>query len=320
MGVVNPKCDNAKVNISVDFLDDPTVYVCFHPKAMYPLGTVAHGHSKQSCDTIPVDYRPRHYCMNNRIKYDSYLPTHEGHRPLWPVFGEYKYVPPQRWLHNIEHGAIVMLYHPCTHPYYVDTLRNIVTGCLRKHVITPYVHLSPERPPVKTGLQLATYGGAPLEIVGQAGVPVVYREQHKLLPVVVVPGRKPSLLGRVWLAELRIDWKCVFTVQTDRMVEKLLRKYSDVFSMEVGLIKGHKAHLVLKKCARPVFCKARPVLFSLRTAVEEEIRQLERSGVLVPVAQSDWATPVVVVPKADKKVRLCGDFKITLNPCIMMEH
>ncbi|XP_054921632.1 uncharacterized protein [Dermacentor andersoni] len=101
MGVVNPKCDNAKVNISVDFLDDPTVYVCFHPKAMYPLGTVAHGHSKQSCDTIPVDYR---------------------------------------------HGAIVMLYHPCTHPYYVDTLRNIVTGCLRKHVITPYVHLSPERP------------------------------------------------------------------------------------------------------------------------------------------------------------------------------
>ncbi|XP_050025752.1 uncharacterized protein [Dermacentor andersoni] len=107
MGVVNPKCDNAKVNISVDFLDDPTVYVCFHPKAMYPLGTVAHGHSKQSCDTIPVDYRPRHYCMNNRIKYDSYLPTHEGHRPLWPVFGEYKYVPPQRWLHNIEPLALV---------------------------------------------------------------------------------------------------------------------------------------------------------------------------------------------------------------------
>lgn len=146
MGVVNPQCDNAKVNISVDFLDDPTVYVCFHPKAMYPLGTIAHGHSKQSCDTVSVDYRPRHYCMNTRIKYDSYLPTHEGHRPLWPVFGEYRYVPPQRWLHNIEHGAIVMLYHPCTHPYYVDALRNIVTSCLRKHIITPYVHLSPDRP------------------------------------------------------------------------------------------------------------------------------------------------------------------------------
>ncbi|XP_072145332.1 uncharacterized protein [Dermacentor andersoni] len=155
-------------------------------------------------------------------------------------------------------------------------------------------------PPVKTGLQLRTYGGAPLEIVGQAEVPVVYREQRKTLPVVVVPGRKPSLLGHDWLAELKIDWKSVFTVQTDGMVEELLRTYSDVFSTEVGLIKGHKAQLVLKEDARPVFCKARPVPFSLRTAVEE-IRQLERNGVLVPVAQSDWATPVVVVPKADKK-------------------
>ncbi|XP_049512746.1 uncharacterized protein K02A2.6-like [Dermacentor silvarum] len=180
--------------------------------------------------------------------------------------------------------------------------------------------LSCVQPPVKTRLQLRTYGGAPLEIVGQAEVPVVYREQRKTLPVVVVPGRKPSLLGHDWLAELRIDWKSVFTVQTDGMVEELLRKYSDVFSTEVGLIKGHKAQLVLKEDARPVFCKARPVPFSLRTAVEEEIRQLERNGVLVPVAQSDWATPVVVVPKADKKVRLCGDFKVTLNPCIMTEH
>ncbi|XP_065282647.1 uncharacterized protein [Dermacentor albipictus] len=170
--------------------------------------------------------------------------------------------------------------------------------CAEQHDVgdCPY-----RKPPVKTGLQLRTYGGAPLEIVGQAEVPVVYREQRKTLPVVAVPGRKPSLLGRDWLAELRMDWKSVFTVQTNGMVEDLLRKYSDVFSTEVGLIKGHKAQLVLKEDARPVFCKARPVPFSLRTAVEEEIQQLERNGVLVPVAQSDWATPVVVVPKADKK-------------------
>ena len=34
-----------------------------------------------------------------------------------------KFVPAQRWLHNIEHGAVVMLYHPCTHPILVQQLR-----------------------------------------------------------------------------------------------------------------------------------------------------------------------------------------------------
>uniref|UniRef100_V5HAJ5 Putative conserved secreted protein n=2 Tax=Ixodes ricinus TaxID=34613 RepID=V5HAJ5_IXORI len=146
MGQINPLCDDAKVNISIDFKDDPRMYTCYHPKAWFPFDVVENLAPKMSCDTVLPKYAPRHYCMNYKIKYDTVLPTHEGHRPLWPVFGEYDYVPPQRWLHNIEHGAIVMLYHPCTHPFYVDQLRRIVTGCLRKHVITPYPMLSPERP------------------------------------------------------------------------------------------------------------------------------------------------------------------------------
>ena len=45
-----------------------------------------------------------------------------------------------------QHGAIVMLYHPCADPAQVDTLRGIVTHCLRKHIITPYKQL-PEQTP-----------------------------------------------------------------------------------------------------------------------------------------------------------------------------
>ena len=61
-------------------------------------------------------------------------------------FVHYRFVPPQRWLHNIEHGAVVMLYHPCTHPVTVDKLRTLVTGCIRKHIITPFTDLTEERP------------------------------------------------------------------------------------------------------------------------------------------------------------------------------
>ena len=57
-----------------------------------------------------------------------------------------RFVPPQRWLHNIEHGAVVALYHPCTHPRTVASLRSLVTGCIRKHIITPSTNLPEDRP------------------------------------------------------------------------------------------------------------------------------------------------------------------------------
>jgi len=69
-----------------------------------------------------------------------------NHRPLWPRYGEYLFVPVQRWLHNIEHGAVVVLYHPCAHPVEVRKLKEIVRACLRRHIITPYAELPPDRP------------------------------------------------------------------------------------------------------------------------------------------------------------------------------
>merc|ERR1712176_1526793 len=35
------------------------------------------------------------------------------HRNFWAKWGEYEYLPPQRWLHNSEHGGAIFLYDPC---------------------------------------------------------------------------------------------------------------------------------------------------------------------------------------------------------------
>lgn len=68
------------------------------------------------------------------------------HRAVWPVYGEYSYVPVQRWLHNLEHGAIVATYHPCVNQRQLDDFRNLIKKCLYRHIITPYEKLTAERP------------------------------------------------------------------------------------------------------------------------------------------------------------------------------
>ena len=46
--------------------------------------------------------------------YPSGIPVSGYHRPKWPEYGEYKYIPPLRSVHALEHGAILFMYHPCT--------------------------------------------------------------------------------------------------------------------------------------------------------------------------------------------------------------
>ena len=50
----------------------------------------------------------------------------------------------------------------------------------------------------QTPVKLKTYSGAPLEVKGRAQVEVRYQGQEASLPLLVVAGEGPSLLGRDW--------------------------------------------------------------------------------------------------------------------------
>ena len=55
-------------------------------------------------------------------------------------------------------------------------------------------------------LKLRTYTGEEIPVVGGTTVKVQCQEQVEQLPLVVVTGDGPSLLGRDWLAKIKLDW------------------------------------------------------------------------------------------------------------------
>ena len=86
-----------------------------------------------------------------------------------------------------------------------------------------------------------------------------------------------------------------------------------MFKPELGLITGTASKIHIDPSTPPKFFKARPVPYALPDHVDKAIDQLEQAGVIQPVKHSDWASPVVPVVKQDGSIRLCGDYKITVN-------
>ena len=91
------------------------------------------------------------------------------------------------------------------------------------------------------------------------------------------------------------------------LMNRCIGKTQDV--AQCSGIKGFKGSLKLKEGAKPVFMKDRPVPYSLVEKVEKEYDRLVESDILYPVSSSNWASPVVDVPKSDGSIRVCGDYK-----------
>ncbi|XP_036341450.1 uncharacterized protein K02A2.6-like [Rhagoletis pomonella] len=103
-------------------------------------------------------------------------------------------------------------------------------------------------------------------------------------------------------------------------VNALLEKYSQIFEPALGTVNCFKASVKLKPEALPNFFKSRPIPFALMPKFTEEANRLVIAGIWKPVQFSEWASPIVLASKPDGSIRICGDFKVSINKQIDVER
>ncbi|CAG2233162.1 Uncharacterized protein K02A2.6 [Mytilus edulis] len=81
-----------------------------------------------------------------------------------------------------------------------------------------------------------------------------------------------------------------------------------------------KAKIYVDESAVPKYFKARPLPYALKDKVEMELERLEKEGQIQQVEFSDWAAPIVPVVKENGSIRICGDYKVTVNAVSKLDN
>ena len=168
----------------------------------------------------------------------------------------------------------------------------------------------------KSEVKLKTYTGEEVNILGSAKVDVRYHNQNIHLQVQVVDGAGPNLMGRDWMSMFCLT---VHNLDQHDTLKEVLQKHAVVFTEEVGCMQGQLVQIHVDKKVKPKFLRPRTVPLALKEKVELELEKLESMGIISPVQYSNWAAPIVPVLKRNGTVRICGDYKTTVNQAAIIE-
>lgn len=171
--------------------------------------------------------------------------------------------------------------------------------------------------------EFVCYNGSGFRAVGTFKAIMKYKQHESLEEVFVFEGTRQPLFGRQTMRNwnLKIDFCFMSNNEEDgkKLLDPLLKKHASVFEGELGRFKHNKIHLALKEDTVPKFCKPRKIPLAFKEKVEAELDRLESSGIIskAPSSEAEWGTPLVPVLKKDSSLRLCADYRVTVNPFLM---
>ncbi|MCP3663339.1 MAG: hypothetical protein GY696_12730 [Gammaproteobacteria bacterium] len=137
----------------------------------------------------------------------------------------------------------------------------------------------------------------------------------------VVDDAVPSVLGRNFLIPLKVVIDCGSTPATVKAVkiEDPISPSPKLTSEALGTLPGYKHKIRLRGDAVPKAVRLRPIPLARRDAAIEEIKLMDKLGIWEETTTSEWAHPMVVVPKGDGGVRITTDLT-ALNAHVIPER
>ncbi|BHF78236.1 hypothetical protein SprV_0602134800 [Sparganum proliferum] len=160
-----------------------------------------------------------------------------------------------------------------------------------------------------------SYTGQNVEVRGVFTAEVEHDGELHYLPVHVVRGsQQPNLLGQNWIKCVPSVLSYVHRIGANPALDSILVNHKDLFRDDSAThYRGSPVKFQFQSDFRPRFFKARTVPYAVAPKVEEELDRLQKADIIEPVQYSEWAAPIVPVLKSDGSVRMCGDYKLTIN-------
>ncbi|XP_060541499.1 uncharacterized protein LOC117675782 [Pantherophis guttatus] len=139
-------------------------------------------------------------------------------------------------------------------------------------------------------VKLRDYQGNRIPIIGHGRFLVEYDSFTGRLPLIVVDGSLPSLLGLDWFGSFGLAITGIHSTSSESDFDMLASEFKDVFNDALGKYVGSPISLNLDPNIAPIRLKPRRVPLALRPKVEAELDKLIAQGVLEPTDHSQWET------------------------------
>lgn len=164
---------------------------------------------------------------------------------------------------------------------------------------------------------LKTYDGKLIKPLGSFDIEIVFNKNKYVVNILVIKNGGRPLIGRDILRLLKLDICSVNNIKVDRSdINELLLNFRDLFSNKLGCYKFGKVKIDLLENFVPKYFKPRPVPLAFQDVVKKQLQTYVDNGVLRKVDYSQWGTPLVPILKKDGSIRICADYKCTVNPFV----